>query len=166
MIKVKFKVETKKSQAEQFIELMSKYPDAHVTVGIHEGAGSYQSKGKKAAPSVVQVALWNEFGTPDAKHPIPERSFIRSAIDDNMPLIEKWRLSLISQMLSGKKTMNEALETMGYRVQTLIENKIKSNIPPENAPSTAEAKIRDGVAPETLIHTGLLLRSVTYQVNL
>lgn len=129
---------------------------AYVAIGVHEDAGTYGDGG----PDVVEVALWNEFGTTN----MPERSFIRSAIDDGMEQINQWREEFLTKMLTDGWTERKALEAMGFRIQTLIQNKIKSNVPPPLAESTVQAKMKDGVAPKTLIDTGLLLRSITYKV--
>jgi hypothetical protein len=134
---------------------------AYVSIGVHEGAGHYEN-----GPEVAEVALWNEYGTaPRANHPgTPERSFIRSTIDENDALINSWREEAITKILTGEWGPKKALEAIGFRVQVLIQNKIRSNVPPPNAPSTVEQKRRDGVPPNTLINSGLLLRSVTYRV--
>lgn len=131
---------------------------AFVTVGVHEDAGSYEGND---APTVAEVALWNEFGTTKT----PERSFIRSAIDENEPLINQWREELINKIVNEGWTVEKALEALGFRVQVLIQNKIKSDVPPPNAPSTVAAKTREGVAQVTLQNTKLLLRSITYKVH-
>ncbi|RZL29669.1 MAG: hypothetical protein EOP64_00255 [Sphingomonas sp.] len=130
--------------------------NAYVTVGIHPGAGTY-----KDGEDVVMVGLINEFGTSK----IPERSFLRSAVRDNAALIDSWRVELLRKIISGSMSVETALEAMGVRVQILIQNRIKSDIQPANAPSTVAQKLADGVAPRTLIHTGLLLRSISYQVH-
>lgn len=130
-----------------------------VTIGVHEGAGHYDGDG---APTVVEVALWTEFGTRSS----PERSWLRSTLDENQSLLNQWREEMIGNILYREWTVERALNTIGFRIQVLLQNKIKSNVPPPNAPGTVAEKGRDGVAPVTLIHRGLMLRSVTYQVHL
>ena len=129
----------------------------YVTIGVHEGAGSYPD-----GTSVVKVALWNEFGTETS----PERSFFRSAIDQNMDKINKWREEMLDNIMEKNWPVEKALKAMGLRIQILVQNKIKSNVPPPNAPSTDAEKTRKGVGHKTLIDSGLMLRSVTYKVNL
>ena len=136
---------------------LAKYSEAYVTIGVHEGAGSY-----KDGQSVVEVALWNEFGT----ETIPERSFIRSTMDNQEEKINQLRDHALNQIVAGAFTIEKALEFMGLNIQMLIQNTIKSNMPPPNAPSTLKAKERKGVPARTLIETGLLLRSITYKVHL
>lgn len=131
--------------------------EAFVSIGVHEGAGQYPD-----GTSVVEVALWNEFGT----RSIPERSFIRSTIDENEGLINSWREEMLKKLIDDDWTVEKALEAIGFRIQTLIQNKIKSNVPPPNAPSTLKHKQREGTSGGTLIDTGLLLRSISYQVHL
>jgi predicted RNase H-related nuclease YkuK (DUF458 family) len=153
-------------EAKRIKDLIKKAGGAYVTIGIHKDAGKYPD-----GTDVVSVALWNEFGTSTS----PERSFFRSAVDGNESLINKWREEAIQNMVEKKWTVKKALELVGFRVQTLIQNKIKSNVPPPNAPSTIAEKRRTGVSPKsgakpgfadrtgTLIDSGLMLRSVTFR---
>ena len=145
----------RKKEIEKFLKSASKINGAYVSVGFHEGAGQYED-----GQDVIEVALWNEFGTRN----IPERSFIRSAITDSHTEINKWRLEAMDKVMTQGWSIERALEMLGFRIQVLIQNKIKSNVPPPNAPSTVAQKQSDGVAPNTLIHTGLMLRSVGYKV--
>lgn len=138
-------------------KLMHDIENAYVSVGVHEDAGSYPGTN---APTVVEVALWTEFGTRSQ----PERSWLRSAVDENMGLIDRWREEVLEQIWEEKITVAQGLEIIGFRMQVLVQNKIKSNVPPPNAESTLAEKRRDGVGDGTLIHSGLLMRSVTFKV--
>lgn len=154
---------------------LEKLRRSYVTVGVHEDAGKYT--GGKNPPSVVEVALWNEFGTSTT----PERSFIRSAIDGNEATINRWIASVVDKVAFDEMSVREALEWLGFQTQVLIQNKIKSNVPPPNAASTQRHKAQEGKLPKkfkgasvgkdvsllkshTLIDTELLLRSITYKV--
>ena len=151
-------IDDRKAKDAAMAKRLKQLKGAYVTIGVHEDAGQY-TEGSHP-PSVVEVALWNEFGTSN----IPERSFLRSAIDGNESLINSWLKEVCQKITFGEITVEKGLEIIGYRTQVLIQNKIKSNVPPPNAPSTVAQKQRDGVAPNTLINTGLLLRSITYKV--
>lgn len=167
MISNKISTTVKKDDTKRIKELLKKASGAYVTIGIHEDAGAYPG-----GQSVVSVALWNEFGTSTS----PQRSFFRSAIDENETLINTWREEAIDKMLNQGWTVEKALTMIGFRIQVLIQNKIKSNIPPPNKPSTVKAKQASGVSPKsgfkagfegrtgTLINSGLMLRSVTFKV--
>lgn len=139
-------------------KILHQLENSHVTIGVHEDAGKYSTGSNP--PTVVEVAFWTEFGTRSQ----PERSWLRSAVDENQSTIDRWREELLPQILDGKISVQKGLEIMGFRMQTLVQNKIKSNVPPPNAASTREQKRRDGAGDSTLIHSGLLLRSVTYKV--
>jgi hypothetical protein len=160
LIKIKTETTSKGDElVKRLIKIIKHAPNAHVRIGFFEGAGSYQGKD---APDVIEVALWNEYGTSRS----PARSFIGSAIDENEASIAQWREEIIEGIVLKGWTIEKGMEYMGFHIKTLIENKIKSNVPPPNAPSTIAMKAADGVSPNTLIHTGLMLRSVTYQVFL
>lgn len=141
---------------------------AFVTVGVHEGAGNY-TKGK-SPPSVAEVALWNEFGT----ERIPERSFLRSTVDENLSRVEGWFAQAYDSIIGsianggdGKAAMFKALQKIGIQVQFLIQNKIKSNVPPPSSKATIAAKERaHSTHPNhTLMDTELLLRSISNEVT-
>lgn len=185
MIHAKTKTTVKgQEKVNRLMEIIRKHPKASVDIGFFEGAGSYQGKN---APSVVEVALWNEYGTATS----PARAFMGPAVDDNTALINRWREEAIEKIFEHGWSVEKALEMIGFRMKTLIENKIKSNVPPPNAPSTIAAKQGAGLLPKTvkirntkisgesartvlslrgktntLIDSGTMLRSVTYKVNL
>lgn len=156
------KIHTKvkgQERVDRIRKVLAQYKEAFVSVGIHEDAGVYPGSNP---PSVVEVALWNEFGTETS----PERSWLRSTIDQNAGKINEWREEMIGNILEKGWTVQKALETIGFRIQLLLQNKIKSNVPPPLAPSTANYKQAQGRPVVTLIDTGLMLRSVTYKVHL
>ena len=130
--------ETKDKAYEAFVKKFQKSTEeAYVTVGFHEGAGEYTDK-RHAGVSVVQVALWNEFGADLPKSgshrlwgsttvgQIPERSFIRSTIDENIDKINQWRVEIITAMIFKGLSIQQGLESLGVKVQLLIQRKIKS----------------------------------------
>lgn len=141
-----------------------------VTVGIHQDA-VYPD-----GTPVAHVAAWNEFGTTrtvmgaDGKtHQVvhtPERSFIRSSVRENEEKTRKWRAELVQKIGSSPQwTTAKALDAMGFRLREVIRNKIKSNVPPPNAPRTLAAKRLAGVPERTLMFSEHMLNSVTYQVH-
>lgn len=159
---------------------LRKFPHAYVQIGFFQGAGKYPGED---APEVVEVALWNEYGTSN----MPARPFLGPAVDEHIDLINRWREEMITNIIEKDWEIQKALEAIGFRIKTLIENKIKSNVPPPNAPGTIAHKQSQGQLPKkvkgqggaegraalaaggktnTLIDTGLMLRSVTYKVNL
>lgn len=159
MIRVKTSVSFKgNDKYKEVLDKISQLNEAYVTIGVHEDAGKY-TEGKDP-PSVVEVALWNEFGTKN----VPERSFMRSAFDENEQRINQWREEALTNMLEKGWSVEKGLEMIGFRMQEIVRNKILSNIPPPNSEATLAAKAAKGEGSNTLIATTLMLRSVTYKV--
>lgn len=132
--------------------------EAYVTIGIHQGAGKYED-----GTSVLEVALWNEFGTRTA----PERSFIRSAIDQNPDLIAKWQIYAMQKVVDGEWTAYQGLDYIGVNLRELIKSRITGyDIEPADSWATVQAKRSKGVTPPDmpLYETGLLLRSIERKV--
>ena len=151
---------------DKLIAELTRLNNAYVTIGFHDDAGTYPD-----GTDVVTVALANEFGADIengfgegiAIH-IPERSFIRSTIDEHMNEINQFREEALANMIEKGWSIEKALESVGFKIQVLIQNKIQSNVPPENADSTIAKKEREGKAIRTLMDSRLMLRSVTYKV--
>lgn len=158
-IKVTVKTQERDRGWKAFKAAMKAVHGSHTSIGVHESAGSYPGTD---APSVAEVALWNEFGTEHA----PERSYMRKAYKDNEKLINQWKAELMKQVQDGELSVSAALDALGFRFQTLVQNAIQSNPPPPNAESTLEAKRRAGVGTKTLQWSRLLLRSITHKVDL
>ncbi len=158
--KISTKVKSQKIDVKKFLESIAGAKNSYVTIGLHEDAGQY-TEGKNP-PSVVEVGFWTEFGTETS----PSRSWLRSTMDEGDREINQWGDEAIENIIFKGWSLEKALNMMGFRIQVLIQNKIKSNVGPALAQSTIDEKVRHGVAPVTLIDTGLMLRSVTYQVVL
>ena len=158
LIGIKSKVKRTNPKAlKKIIEEMRRVESGpYVSVGVHGDAGEYPD-----GTSVYTVAMANEFGTEN----IPERSFMRAPIAEKRTLIGSWVKGFAKLIVESKETVAHALESIGFRVQVIVQNAIKSNIAPENAPSTIARKERLGVPQRTLIETGLLLRSIGYKVH-
>lgn len=134
---------------------------SHVTVGIHEGAGEYPSTEEQPDPPLIsEVGIINEFGSPTRG--IPERSFIRSTVDENQrQLNEDIRVSY-TNILLGKTNAKKELEKLGFAITTLIQNKIKTLKSPPNAPLTVELKGSNN----PLVDSQLLMRSINFEVHI
>lgn len=126
-----------------------------VAVGIFakEGAQTYDD-----GLTVLQVAIWNEFGTDK----IPERSFIRAYFDENQERLKKIFARLMSYyVIQGRGTKEQVLELLGQQIVGEIRKRISRGIPPPNAPSTIAKK----GSSKPLIDTGQLRSSITYRVS-
>lgn len=102
--------------------------------------------------TVLDVALWHEFGTVN----LPERSFVRAAFDQNRKKYEKLNKELLVKIYSNKMTVEKALDILGLTIENDIKTFIKNG---EVDPESNRAIEEGGV---TLIDTAQLLNSITY----
>jgi hypothetical protein len=155
MAQVSFKIKKKKGKGAKklaiFERLMRKKPS--VVVGFPDGSLAYPD-----GTPVINVAIWNEFGTED----IPERAFFRIAMSENS---KKYRIGLVSAgrvaVNSGPKAFNKALTKLGLQAVSDIQDSITTLKTPPNAPTTIKAKS----SSNPLLNTGLMRQSVSFDIR-
>jgi hypothetical protein len=119
-----------------------------VEVGILEGAGNADPK-DPANPtgqpiSLALLATVHEYGSP--KRHIPQRSFIRSTMDEKAPTFHRATNALIDQVTDGSMTVERALAILGLLIKKEIMAKIQSNIAPPLSPETLARKNHTKIA--------------------
>jgi hypothetical protein len=124
-----------------------------VSVGVHEDAGSYED-----GTPVAVAAAYNEFGSEEGL--IPERSFLRSTMDENESRYGRELEKAVDRTLDGV-SLATALLPLAITAREDVQKKIDSHPPPPNAPSTV-AKKGHG---RTLEETGLLRDSIVARVG-
>lgn len=134
----------------KFIAEMQSARSVEVVVGILEGT---MNEGQ----SVAEYAAHNEFGTDK----IPERSFMRSAFDENKHGISVVMGQQFAKVKRGEKTVVAALNHLGMYHQAQIQKKIGSNIQPANSPVTIAKK----GSSRTLIADGVMQKETHYLVR-
>jgi hypothetical protein len=125
----------------------------YTTVGVHGNQVT------EDGTSLSLVASANEYGTIDGR--VPERSFMRSAMDEGRAELGELQRRLFLLVLAGKMDPKRALGIIGAKAKALVQAKIASNIPPPNAPSTIARK----GSTRTLIDTGQLRQGIEYVVH-
>lgn len=95
--------------------------------------------------------------TPSVK--IPERSFLRTGHDENHDRVLAQTERALGQVLAGKMSMNEMLDTYGQQMATAIKNKIIAIKSPANSSATILAKGENN----PLEDTGGLKDSITWE---
>jgi hypothetical protein len=151
--------------------LIAELDDTEVVAGLMVGEGG-------ADAELLEYAAANEFGARAGRGrrvTIPERSFIRSTFDENEGAFTEAARRTVRLILDGQRSIHAGMSRLGAFVQAKIQAKIRSNLPPPNAPATIEAKIprsakgakrRRAIAGnKTLIHTGRMLGAVTFVVR-
>lgn len=115
--------------------------------------------------TVLQYASANEFGASGAGRngsvTIPERSYIRSTIDERKRRIFGKAFNLQKDIFLGKISMKKALSIMGLLIKGNIVQKIVSLRSPANAAST----IRKKGSSNPLIDEGRLRQSIDFEVE-
>lgn len=119
-----------------------------VVVGVQQGEMNGDGE------QIATYAAANEFGTEE----IPERSFMRSAFDENVSELSQEMEGRYQQMMRGALTTRQALGLVGLKLQDMIKDKISSNIPPPNSEATIERK----GSSRTLIDTSAMKNSIHY----
>lgn len=150
MAKVKAKVRKEPKKAKEKAErILEEFSSANrVRVGFPENSNNYPD-----GTSVIMVAMVHEFGSP--ARGVPERSFIRSTINENRSAYIKASKTLFSKVVKGKIDMDRALGMLGQIVVGDINQKILDiDSPP--------LKNRDG---NPLWDTGHMAQSVTYVIE-
>lgn len=120
-----------------------------VSIGVRAGGPS----------DLPLIAAVNEFGSSDGR--IPERSFLRSTIDENRAKYEGQLSKVIGAVIDGKSTLRAGLNKIGVGVVGDVKRKITALKDPPNAASTIAQKGSDN----PLIDTGRLRASIDFEVK-
>lgn len=143
---------------------LDKLKKGGVRVGFPEGETDSEQ---------VLIASVHEFGAPRAN--IPERSYLRSTVDENHGTYVKLYASLLGQVIDGDLSPKAAFSLMGEKAKADVQEKIKNLQTPPLAEATIEAKRRksgkdtikmvgDIDTGNPLIDTGQMRQSVSYEV--
>lgn len=122
-----------------------------VVIGVQQG--DMNGEGKQ----IAQYAAYNEFGSGRT----PERSFMRTAFDENLPALQRDMEKRYTEVVEGTKTVYQALGLVGLYHQEVIKQKINDNVPPPNSPVTIALK----GSSRTLIDTSAMKNSIHYIIR-
>lgn len=93
---------------------------------------------------------------------IPERAPLRKTIDEQGGQIKAAAVRVLTDMIDGKRTLENALDTLGEFTAGQVRRTIQRGVEPANAPST----IRQKKSSKPLVDEGLMVRSYTHQVRM
>lgn len=142
----------------QEIEYLSKHS---VEIGIL--AVDKERKGSNNEVTILEYAVYNEFGTKD----IPARPFIRNAIESNEEVLNKYIEKRMEEVLDSKITGRVALMQIGKYIRGLIIQSIATatSWATPLSSKTLKAKLKKGSNNDkTLIEDRFLIRSIRYQI--
>ena len=133
---------------------MKQLDNMAVDVGVQSDAGANDE-----GTSIAFYGSVNEFGSSDGR--VPERSFMRSTFDENIHGINNTVKRLRALVERGRIDAEQAGGMLGEYHQRQIQEKIRSGVPPANAPSTIKRK----GSSKTLIDDGILRGAIRYEVR-
>lgn len=125
---------------------------SRVKVGLPKGSLPYPD-----GTSVINVGLWNEFGTKD----IPERSWLRTGIKKNLKKYKRINREGLKKVLRGTSTVEKSLNILG----AIAAGDVKENITSIKKPANAKSTVRAKKSSNPLIDTGHLRASITFEVE-
>lgn len=141
---------------------------SYVKIGYIEGDKSHKSKKDRSKKhsnknttyiNMAQLASVHEYGSP--KKGIPERSFIRSWVDNNQPEIMRRIERMVKGIIDGKVTPEIALKTIGVFASGGIKKQLKSI----STPPLSEKTIKEKGSSQPLIDTGQMRSSIRFIVK-
>jgi hypothetical protein len=161
---VKF-VTDRQTQAYHNIANLKKIRGSFVKVGFPEGGTLAPATRKGSAHDEVSdmgqmamIAGVHEYGS--EKHNIPERSFMRTAVDENVDKLNELKRRLFGKLLDGAVSGEQALGLLGEFLVGRIRRKITEITSPPLAPATVARKR----SSKPLIDSGQMRASVQYKV--
>jgi len=160
-------IKDNRREYDKLIKSLKVLKSGHVNIGVLEKDGTKEHKSPMGGgdATIAEIATWNEFGTKK----IPERPFMRGAADENKEAIGKIKENLYAEVKSGSKTSKQALQSLGFKFKEMVRSRIMRSMSwaTPSADSTVAGKAsRGNPSPNRpLIDTGLLLRSIDYEVK-
>ncbi len=131
-----------------------------LVVGVLQNAGKEED-----GTDLVDVAIWNEYGTRDGH--IPARPFLSIATDENKAKWQKLTEGAANAVIDRKMPVDQALEIIGSQMAGDVQMVIgdKSKLKP-NRPATIRAKSKTGkIGDAPLIDTGRLRQSIHFDIR-
>lgn len=125
-----------------------------VVVGVPAATNDVRDDGLSNAT----IAAAHEFGVPGH---IPERSFLRSTLNENKDKATKLLIRELKGDISQGDFSGRAFAIVGENLSGEVKRKIQSGIEPALDPETVRRK----GSSKPLIDTGNLLQSITYEVR-
>lgn len=149
----------------RIVKEVRKMDNAHVKVGFpidkHAKVTSKSMKkvgGPLVMLEIIVIAAVHEFGAP--KKNIPERSFMRTAFDENIPEIEAIKSREYDRIITGKSGIYRSLDKIGVWFTAKVKKKIKDIKIPPLKPATVKRK----GSSNPLIDSGQMIQSVQHVV--
>lgn len=110
--------------------------------------------------TIAEVAAVHEFGAPSVR--IPERSFIRAGVRENLPELRRLQADLIKKVVQKRIGVSTAMNRMGQAMADKIREKLEKGPFTPLAPSTVRGK---GHAQPLIGDTHELVDAIGFEVR-
>lgn len=148
------RVKDNRKKLDKILQQLDLTDGARVVVGVPKSTPPREDTDDV---TMAEVAFFNEFGT----RTIPERSFLRATVDKNREKYFRIHEKLIDSFYLGQANARVALGLLGEQAKADVQATITAGVPPPNADVTAERK----KSSKTLVDTGALRQSITYEIR-
>lgn len=139
----------------EFLAMIKELQGSEIKLGIL-GSGAGGGKHKKSDATVLDIAIWNEFGT----RKMPERSFIRASYDSNRSDYESKGEKLLEQVIGMTVSPSVLYDTLGLYMVGQTQKYLTNLSSPPNDPFTIKMK----GSSNPLIDSGQMRDSIEYEV--
>ncbi|MBN3822348.1 hypothetical protein G3O00_01790 [Burkholderia sp. Ac-20384] len=148
---------------DQVLKSISGLVQREVLVGVPDSTAGRKDQGQPL--SNAEIGYIMESGSP--ANNIPARPHLVPGVQDARPKFEPQLQKGVEAALDGDlEQVNRRLNMAGLAAQNSVRTKVNSNVAPELAESTLEARRRRGITREnTLVDTGQYRNSITYVVR-
>lgn len=141
------------------LKLSGELNDVVIKVGV-QAKDKAAKRGKNGSirntdQPLAVIAAIHEFGLGG----MPQRSFLRSAFDENKPMLNRMGDNIVNGAIKGMST-ETALNQLGNVVQGMVQKKIVDGPFAPNSPATIKRK----KSSRPLIDTGRLRQSIRYVI--
>lgn len=130
-----------------------------IAVGFPKGrlnAPHYEPEGNEPGPSIIDVAIWNNFGIG-----VPRRDFMTPATQKWEPFCEETVEALKEDIIAGNINIDDVLGILGQKGADLISDEIIALREPPNSPATIARK----KSSNPLVDSGDMSKAPTYEIR-
>lgn len=154
---------TKIDRLDEVLKSIAGLVKQEVLVGVPDSTAGRKDDGEPL--SNAEIGYIQETGSP--ANNIPARPHLVPGVQDARPKFEPQLQKGVEAALDGDlEQVQRRLNMAGIAAQNSVRAKVNSNIAPELAESTLEARRRRGVTREnTLVDTGQYRNSITYVIR-
>ena len=139
------------------LDIMNMAKSREVAVGITADKATEQAY--ESGANVLEVGTWHEFGRGN-----PKRSFLNNTFNVKTKDLKKKNFDTFQLVLNGGMSVDKGLGIMGAYFTNFVKESFTNNGYGSWAPLEAET-IENKGSSRTLIDTGILRRSITWQVR-